>query len=80
MNVRFVTRFTLIKTGVRLRQRGTRVALRCAECLCSLPYILLSSRLELIHDLPEKVDQFFRRFEACVLSGHYVLCSSSETG
>jgi len=45
-----------------------------------LPYTLLRSRLESIHDSPEKVDQFFRRFEARVLSGHYVLRSSGETG
>jgi hypothetical protein len=36
-----VPRFTLIKTSMRLLQRGTGVALRGAECLCSLPFILL---------------------------------------
>ena len=76
----FVPCFPLIKTSVGLRQRGSRVALRCDEYLCSLPYTLLWSRLELIHDSPEKIDQFFRRFEARVLSGHHVLCSSGETG
>jgi hypothetical protein len=34
----------------------------------------------LIHDSPEKVDQFFRRFEARTFSGHQVLCSPGETG
>jgi hypothetical protein len=75
-----VPRFTLITTGTRLRQHDTRVALPPAELLCSLPCTLLHSRLELIHDSPEKVDQFFRRFEARALSGHQVFCSSSETG
>jgi hypothetical protein len=80
MNVRFVPRLALVKTGARLRQRGSRFALRSAESLCSLPRTLFGSRLELLHDSPEKVDQFFRRFEARVLSGHNVLRSSGETG
>jgi hypothetical protein len=46
----------------------------------SLPYTLCGSWLELVHDSPEKFDQFFRRFKAAVLSRHYVLCSSGETG
>jgi hypothetical protein len=44
-----------------------------------MPYFV-PSLLELIHDSPEKVDQFFGRFEARVSSGHYVLRSSGETG
>jgi hypothetical protein len=80
MNARFVPRFTLIKTGLRLRQRGTRVALGYAECCCSLPYTFLGAWLESIHNSPEKVDQFFWRFKATALSGHYVLRSSGETG
>src|SRR5277367_3744055 len=55
-------------------------ASRCTEYLCSLPYILLRSRPEPVYDSPEKGGQFVRRFEARVLSGHYVLCSSGETG
>jgi hypothetical protein len=33
----------------------------------------------LIHDPSEKSDQFFRRFEVAVLSGHYVFGSSGES-
>jgi len=33
-----------------------------------------------MHNPPEKVDEFFRRFEACVLSGHHVFRSPYETG
>jgi len=38
------------------------------------------SRLELIHNSPEKLDQFCGLFEAHALPGHYVLRSPGETG
>src|SRR5579863_578823 len=72
--------FSCDQTGLRLCQRGTRGALCCAECWRSLLYTRLRSRLKLMRPSPEKVDQFFRRFEARVFSGHYVFYSSGETG
>ncbi len=48
MSVRSLLRFPLIKTVVRMCQRGTRGASLCAECLCSLPYTLLGSPQEFV--------------------------------